>query len=96
MENKDKKIKEFIDKLKAEPLVSKYLYKHPWVSGSTTTVNPIMVWANQIELQWDSDKRIFGKFIQRIVNANSDIISSGTFWKSDGSCPSTIIFYLKK
>lgn len=95
MENKDEKIKEFIDKLKAEPLVSK-LYKQPWVSGSTTTVNPIMVWANQIELQWNSDKRIFGKFIQRIVNANSDIISSGTFWKSDGSCPSTIIFYLKK
>ena len=96
MENKDEKIKEFIDKLKAESLVSKYLYKQPWVSGSTTTVNPIMVWANQIELQWNSDKRIFGKFIRRIVNANSDIISSGTFWKSDGSCPSTIIFYLKK
>lgn len=96
MENKAEKIKEFIDKLKTEPLVSKYLYKQPWVSGSTTTVNPIMVWANQIELQWDSDKRIFGKFIQRIVNANNDIISSGTFWKSDGSCPSTIIFYLKK
>lgn len=96
MENKDEKIKEFIDKLKAEPLVSKYLCKRSWVSGSTTTVYPIMMWKNKIVLQWDSDKRIFGKFIQRIVNANSDIISSGTFWKSDGSCPSTISFYLKK
>ena len=96
MESKDTKIREFIDKLKNEPLVSKYLCKRSWVSGSTTTVYPIMMWKNKIVLQWDSDKRIFGKFIQRIVNANSDIISSGTFWKSDGSCPSTISFYLKK
>lgn len=86
---------EFIKKLKDEPLVKKYLAS-AWISGSSTTVYPITVWEDTIVLQWSCRKSYFGKFIQRIVRENPDILSDGWFAKHDGSCPAEIVFKRRK
>lgn len=90
--NKQDRIQQFIDEFQMENLAKKYLYKGSWISGSCTEVHPIMVWKNDIEIQWDCDKRIFDKFINRIVEKYNDLFECGYFWKTDGSCPSTITF----
>lgn len=90
------RISEMINELHHDKLVQKYLYKHTWLSGCSTEVCPIMIFdENSIILQWDSDKNIFNKFIKRYIKKYSDVISDGWFWKSDGSCPSTITFEIK-
>ena len=60
------RINKFIDDFKKEKLVQKYLCKYTWLSGSSTTVYPITIWKDYIEIQWSSDKNIFKKFIDRI------------------------------
>ena len=90
------RINKFIEDFKKEKLVQKYLYKYTWLSGSSTTVYPITIWKDYIEIQWSSDKNIFKKFIDRIVNNNADMFTNGLFWKSDGSCPSNIKLYFCK
>ena len=90
------RINEFIEQLKNDKIVKKNLYAYSWLSGCSTNVSPITIWRNSVELQWNSDRRIFDKWIKRVVERNSDLIKSGRFWKSDGSCPSTITFWLKE
>ena len=92
----DYRIKDFVTNFTQEPLVKKYLHRGVWVSGCQTTVHPITIDRNSIRIQWNCDKKIFQKFINRIVEKNSDIFSDGVFWKSDGSCPSAITFYFRK
>ena len=87
------RINRFLEELKEEKLTKKYLYSGDWISGSSTIVFPITIWKNSIVLQWKSDKKIFDKFINRLVMRNTDLFDNGVFWKSDGSCPSTIILY---
>lgn len=93
--DKKNRINKFVSDLQKEKLVQKYLCRYTWLSGSSTEVYPITIWNKDITLQWKSDKKIFDRFIERIVKENSDLISRGCFWKSDGSCPSNIIFYFK-
>lgn len=93
---KTERIDKFVIDLENEKLVKKNLYKYSWLSGSSTQVSPITIWRNRVELQWDSDRRIFDKFIKRIVKENEDLIAYGSFWKSDGSCPSTITFRFRE
>ena len=85
----------FVEDLNNETITQKYLYKHTWLSGCSTMVYPISISERDITVQWSSDKKIFDRFIQKIVKENSDLLSGGSFWKSDGSCPSTITFYFK-
>ena len=91
MEMKNR-IYQFIDEFQKEAIVKKNIYEHTWLSGSCTEVRPITIWANEIEIQWKSNRRIFDKFIKRIVEKYSDLFEWGSFWKSDGSCPSHITF----
>ena len=95
METYEAQVQRFVDEIQEEPLVKKYLYRHTWLSGSSTYVSPITVWKNEVVLQWDSDKRIFDRFIDRIVEKYNNLFSYGYFRKSDGSCPSTIVFRFK-
>lgn len=98
--NAKERVKQFIEEFQKEELVKKYLYEGTWTSGSSTTVYPIAIcvnsWKSEIVVQWNSDKRIFDKFINRTVEKHKDILARGHFWKSDGSCPSTITFRLKE
>lgn len=98
MDNSEKleRIKKFIADLKEEKMVQKYLYPTTWLSGSSTNVRPITVWRRSVDLQWSSRKRIFNKFIERMVKENSDLISGGIFVVGDGSCPPYISFDFNK
>ena len=86
----------FINSFLKEKLTKKYLINNSWLSGSSTKVYPITISDRAITFQWDSDRNIFNKFIDRIVKNNNDLFEYGSFWKSDGSCPSTISFYFRK
>ena len=89
---KEKRIEQFIEEFCAEELAKKYLYDYTWLSGSSTIVYPITIWKNEIEIQWKSDKKIFDKFINRIVGKYNDLFKTGYFRKTDCSCPSVIVF----
>ena len=93
--NREKRISQFVVDFQNNRLVKKYLCTNTWLSGSSTIVYPIMVRKDEITFQWNSDKRIFDKFISRTVEKYNNLFKSGCFWKSDGSCPSTITFKLK-
>lgn len=93
-------VHKFIDEIQKEKKVKENLYEHTWLSGSSTTVYPIAVWVeafptSEIVIQWKSDRQC-NKFINKMVEKYNDIIEEGYFWKSDGSCPSTITFRLKE
>lgn len=94
-ELRDAIIDSFIDKFTKEKIVKKNLYEHIWLSGSSTPVYPITIRDYEIEFQWNSNRRIFDKFINRTIEKYKDIFESGYFWKSDGSCPSAIVFKFK-
>ena len=94
--NREERISQFVIDFQNDRLVKKYLCTNTWVSGSSTTVYPIMVRKNEIIFQWNSDKRIFDQFINRTVERYKDLLEAGYFWKSDGSCPSTITFKVKE
>ncbi len=95
MEKKDK-IDHFIKEILKDSIVDKNLCNRTWLSGSSTTVFPVTICKKKIVFQWNSDRRIFDKFIKRIVEKYNDLLIDGYFWKSDGSCPSTITFVLKE
>jgi len=86
------RIKQVVAEFQNEKLVKKYLYEHEWLSGSSTVVHPITIWADEVVIQWKSNKNVFEKFIKRIVNKYNDVFEYGYFWKSDGSCPSKLVF----
>lgn len=92
------RVYQFIEEFKAEKFVQKNLCDFSWISGSSTPVYPISVytnsWKSEIVIQWKSDRKCEG-FINKMVGKYNDIIMWGKFWKSDGSCPSTITFRLK-
>ena len=96
-------VHKFIEELNKEEMVKKNLYRHTWLSGSSTTVYPIAVYyeawpTSEVVLQWASDRacNVFINKINKIVEKFKDILKEGFFWKSDGSCPSTITFRLKE
>ena len=89
-------LEKIVEDIKNDKMMQKYLLKYAWVSGSSTIVYPIMIWKHDITLQVITDRNVFKSFIERIVDKYSDVIWCGSFWKSDGSCPSTITFYYKE
>lgn len=84
---------ELLKALKAEQIINKYMYKDTWLSGSSTTVYPITFWKNEVEIQLNTKKNLFEKFIDRFVEQHNDLVISGSFCKMDGSCPATLTFY---
>lgn len=85
--------KELLAALKAEQIINKYMYKNTWLSGSSTTVYPITFWKNEVEIQLNTKKNLFEKFIDRFVEQHGDLVISGSFCKMDDSCPATLTFY---
>lgn len=93
-------VRKFTEELKKEEMVKENLYEHIWISGSSTKVYPITIWVesfatSEVVLQWKGDRKC-NVFINKIVKKYNDILEDGYFWKSDGSCPSTITFRLKE
>lgn len=92
-------VRRFIDGFLEEPLAKKYLFPYTWLSGSSTEVSPVEIYAYgggkfRVTFQWNSAKRVFSKFIDRIVQKYSPLVCNGRFVPNDGSCPAEIIFYI--
>lgn len=86
--------KEMTQIILSDKLIRKYIYLHPWISGSSTIVYPVSVWtaSKQIEVQVKRGAWRLRKRIKRIVESNPTAFKRAYFCKSDGSCPDTIIF----
>ena len=85
----------FIEDLKKSAFFRKNVLKRTWISGSCTTVYPVMVWPQgEIDIQWESNKPC-NKFIQDMVAQHSNLLDKGYFRKSDGSCPSSLCFIVR-
>lgn len=84
--------KELLKALEAEQIINKYMYKGTWLSGSSTTVYPITFWKSNVEIQLNTRKNLFEKFIDRFVEQHGDLVISGNFCKYDESCPATLTF----
>lgn len=87
--------KEMTQIILSDELIRKYIYPHPWISGSCTIVCPVSVWtaSKQIEVQVKRGAWRLRKRMKRIVESNPTAFKDAYFCKSDGSCPDTIIFY---
>ena len=86
-------LKDIVEDLKNEPLVKKYLLDHTWLSGSSTTVYPITVSGpgKDVIVQLSTDKNVFNNLLKKYMEKYP---VQAHFWKSDGSCPSTLNFKL--
>lgn len=89
-------LNKIINDIKADAVIGKHIYKHTWLSGSSTLVHPITLWEKEIVIQLDNDRNIYNKAIQRIIKKHKDILTGGLYYKSDGSCPNTLTFYYDK
>lgn len=93
-------MEEIIEELQSDKLIQKYLYKYTWLSGSNTNVSPITIWRNkdesirEIVIQLDNDKNVYNKLIER-YKAKYKCIDYAYFDRSDGSCPSSLVFKMK-
>lgn len=89
-------VKLFLEDITTNKIIKKYIHKKTWLSGSSTTVYPITYWkvSRQIIIQIETNKNIFKKLIEKYKN-KYDQIEYSYFWKSDGSCPSKLVFQLK-
>ena len=89
----EKEIEAFLDWLLKQDIVQQQLYDTTLISGSNTTVFPITVCQNSIEVQWKLDTEPKW-LLSAATGLFSDIILYAIFSKSDGSCPSKLIFQL--
>ena len=89
----EQKLQQLYDALKNEPLIRKYMRKYTWVSGSSTTVYPIMFWKDEVCVQLETHKNVFEKFIKRFVEQHGDLVVAGHFNRNDGSCPPELTFW---
>lgn len=93
-EERQARIRRFIADLEKQEIVKRNLYPAAWVSGSSTCVYPLMQWRRTIELQWQGN-RACPQFIEEMRKRNADLVASGHFVKSDGSCPNKVVFELQ-
>ena len=95
-ENLINEFKKIASEIENDKLIKKYMYKYTWLSGSNTNVYPLTIWieSKQLIIQLNTNKNLFNKLIERYKNKYKNI-DYGYFWKSDGSCPSTLTFKLK-
>lgn len=91
------KIAEIAEILQGDKLIGKYINRTPWISGSSTVVYPIQIWAVSkiVEIQVLKGAYRLRHRIDKIVSEHPDIFSVALFCESDGSCPDTIKFWYK-
>lgn len=83
----------FIEKLKQDKMIQKNLYNYTYLTGSSTTVNPITASKCDITLLWKSNRNC-SKWLDKIIEKNSDLIKYAYHRPSDGSWPAEIVFKL--
>lgn len=91
MTNTRSERKRLFDFLKNSAFVKEHIVEHTRLSGSNTTVYPIQEWIDGINIQWKTNKPC-QKWIDDVKKNFDGLIAYGSFWKTDGSCPSVIHF----
>lgn len=81
---------EIVNAIKGDKTLAKHIYKHTWISGSSTTIYPITLWLTDVCIQLDTDKNLFKKCIERILAKYPNLFKDGYFCKNDGSCPAEL------
>lgn len=84
--------KEIIAAIKSDETLAKHILKHTWISGSSTEVYPITLWAYEVCVQLDSPRRMYDKCVERILRAYPHLFKDGYFRKNDDSCPAELVF----
>lgn len=85
-----------VEYLKQQKIINNNIYQYTWLSGHSTVVAPLELWHDTLVIQLKTDKNYFKKFLTDTQNKFNDVIEYCYFSKSDGSCPSTLRFKLKK
>lgn len=83
---------EIVAAMQGDEMLAKHTLLQTWLSGSSTEVFPITLWAREVEVQLNSANRIYDKCIQRILAKYKHLFKDGYFCKHDGSCPATLVF----
>lgn len=83
----------FIEQLKKDSMVQKNLYNYTYLSGGNTNVYPILSTKDDITLKWKSNRNC-SKWLDKIIEKNSDLIKYAYHRPTDGSCPAEIVFKL--
>lgn len=100
-----KPIHALLDDIMQDPTIEKYRCKYTWISGSSTEVYPITVWASDITVQLDSKVKKAGgksfnkryeKILERAMTAiadrHQDVLFCSYLSAHDDSCPATMTF----
>ena len=89
--------------IKTTKFYKKWIYPYHWISGSSTIVYPIQIWAKEITIQLntakDGSKRGREKAIQSIMKPICEKYADNIkyWWVSDnhGDCPDTLNIFFK-
>ena len=81
---------EIVNAIKGDKTLAKHIYKHTWISGSSTTIYPITLWLTDVCIQLDTHKNLFKKCIERILAKYPNLFKNGYFCKNDDSCPAEV------
>jgi len=100
----DKNFSEIYEFLLNDKTLKKYVCDSAWVSGSSTKVYPVEKYRNGIVIQLKGNRsslnaRLFDGAIDRLIKSRFGkmfVRKQCFFWKSDGSCPSTLTLTLRK
>lgn len=84
---------QLLKEIENDKLINKYKAKYVRLSGCNTYVFPISVFKNEIIVQIDTDKNYFSGLCKRYIEKFN--LDTAYFSKSDGSCPSELIFKCK-
>ena len=87
---------EIVNAIKGDKTLAKHIYKHTWISGSSTTIYPITLWLTDVCIQLDTHKNLFKKCIERILAKYPNLFKDGYFCKRMDISAKTMAVALRK
>lgn len=78
MKTTEEQINEFIQKIRQEKLIQKYLIKRWFRASGSLDLAPITVWNTSVDFFVTTHKNVFSKFIARVEKENP-IVKYGCF-----------------
>lgn len=78
MKTTEEQINEFVQKMRQEKLIQKYLVKGWFRASGSLDLVPIVIWNNSVDFFVTTHKNVFSKFIARVEKENP-IVKYGIF-----------------
>ena len=88
-------VRELIKAVLSEKVFNEHLLNYYWLSGESTEVAPIMVWADEIDFQLNDAtlRDEYEQALRSVCNKHQDLFRGGYVSNYDGSCPIYVRFY---